>query len=433
MGSFLQQPIADVAQRVPPWMQSLQAAGLAHWQQSSWPTRRTEAWKYTSLKPLRDDYTFITPDQSTYQPEAPLKPLSGDCQLVFVDGVYRADLSSAVSQDGVAVCRFDEANAEQQEVIRQRLNSSLSQEQHMFAALNTATLHDGVLLEIDANYSGDAVVEVLSISGAHDSPVASNQRLLVVANPGSTATVVERFVSLDGGCASFSTGVTELFVGANACVKHYRLHEERDAAVHIGGVYTRLDRDARLQSFHLALGSELKRLDLLVHHDAPGAHAGINGVYLPRGRELIDYHTTIEHAVPHCTTDEVFRGIIGDSATAVFNGRIHIHQDAQKTLAELSNRNLLTSARAQINTKPELEIYADDVRCAHGATVAQLDKAALHYLRARGVEKHDAEMMLSFGFINELIDAIEIDAIGTHLRDLVATSYFKPSRQGDAG
>jgi Fe-S cluster assembly protein SufD len=190
--------------------------------------------------------------------------------------------------------------------------------------------------------------------------------------------------------------------------------------MHIGGVHARLDRDSLLDSFHLALGSELKRIDLAVEYTGPGAHCDLNGIYLLRGSEHVDYHSTIEHAVPHCTTDEVFRGIIGDEARAVFNGRIHIHPDAQKTRAELSNKNLLTSASAEINTKPELEIYADDVQCAHGATVAQLDEGMLHYLRTRGVGRDEAEVMLSYGFINELVEALDNEALKDFLHPLLA-------------
>ena len=271
-------------------------------------------------------------------------------------------------------------------------------------------------------------MHLLWLVRAADGATAINQRLLLVAGANSKASVIEQFQSLDDAQASFCAGVTELILEAGANFSHCRLHEEQGEAVHIGGVHAALDRDAHLSSFHLALGSRLKRLDVVVNHQGPGAHANLNGVYLPRGDEHIDYHTTIEHAVPHCTSDEIFRGIVGDKATAVFNGRIHIHPQAQKTRAELSNRNLLTSHEAQVNSKPELEIYADDVQCAHGTTVAQLDELSLHYLRTRGVSRDEAEVMLSFGFINELIDALELDSLRSYLRPLLARRF---ARDGD--
>ena len=199
-----------------------------------------------------------------------------------------------------------------------------------------------------------------------------------------------------------------------------RLHLEEGAAMHIGGVYAHLDANATLEGFNLAFGSALKRVDIAVQHRGAGAHCNLSGIYLPRGSEHVDYHTCVEHMVPHCTTDEVFRGIVADKARAVFNGRIHIHPDAQKTRAELSNKNLLTSAAAEVDTKPELEIYADDVQCAHGATVAQLDETSLHYLRSRGMKLLDnivsycSQTLDRDAFIFEAVEAVNPLAAGLH-------------------
>ena len=206
-------------------------------------------------------------------------------------------------------------------------------------------------------------------------------------------------------------------------MQHYRINLEQEELIHIGGVHVDLWRDARYSGFTLAEGSVLKRIDYQLNHRGQGADAKLNGVYLPRNNQLIDYHTNVEHAVPHCTTSEVFRGIIGDSARAVFNGRIHIHQDAQKTLAEMSNRNLLTSDKAEVDTKPELEIYADDVKCAHGATISQLDATAMYYLQSRGLSAAQARTMLSLGFINELLLELPQEAIRDYLQQHLQT-YF---------
>ncbi|MEM6775392.1 MAG: Fe-S cluster assembly protein SufD [Pseudomonadota bacterium] len=426
MTEFMQQPLAEASRRVPHWLQSLQARGLTHWGSTSLPTRRVENWKYTSLAALRDDYHLA--DENAPAPDAlpeSIREGFGGPRLVFVDGVYQAELSDAIELAGVQLCRFDEASAEQASLIAEHLDTSFEPADHVFAALNTATLRDGVLIEIEANASLDRPLEILWLVRADEVATASSQRLLLLGGENSQATVVEHFVAMPGAEASFCSGVSELILAPGARLEHYRLHEEEGDAVHIGAVHARLQRDAHLNSFHLALGSTLKRLDVTVRHDGPGAHADLNGVYLPRGEEHIDYHTTIDHAVPHCTSDEVFRGIIADRATAVFNGRIHIHPDAQKTRAELSNKNLLTSTEAEVNTKPELEIYADDVQCAHGATVAQLDAASLHYLRTRGISQAEAEVMLSFGFINELIEGIQLTALRDYLRPRLASRFAR--------
>jgi len=190
-------------------------------------------------------------------------------------------------------------------------------------------------------------------------------------------------------------------------------------------VHATLAADSYLDTFHVGLGCALLRIDLVVNHRGPGAAAQVNGIYLPRYNDHLDYHTCIEHAVAHCNTSETFRGIVGDEAAAVFNGRIHIHPDAQKTRAELSNKNLLTSDRAQVNTKPELEIYADDVQCAHGATVAQLDPEALYYMRTRGVPLEEAEVMVSYGFINELLEKVQPPQLQEYLRPLLAGRFAR--------
>lgn len=426
MSSFMQQPLAEATRLVPHWLQSLQARGLAFWDTSPLPTRRNENWKYTSLNALREDYQLPDPSETTLEAlPADLAESFGGPRIVFVDGVFQETLSDTSFPDGISVARFENASEAQAECIAEHLNSTFDTEDHPFTSLNTATLRDGVLLEIAANAVVEQPLELLWLVSASEAATAINQRMLLVAAGGSKATVVERFVSLDGANASFCNGVSELLIGANAELSHYRIHQERGNAVHIGGVHARLERDARLSSFHLALGSVLKRLDLVINYAGEGAHADLNGIYLPQGNEHIDYHTCVEHAVPHCSTDEVFRGIIADKSTAVFNGRIHIHPQAQKTRAELSNRNLLTSAEATINSKPELEIYADDVLCAHGATVAQLDDAALHYLQTRGVARDEAEAMLSFGFINEVIEGVALEPLRRYLRPLIADRFAR--------
>ena len=429
MTGFMHQPLAEASRRVPHWLQSVQGRGLAHWQGKALPTRRLEPWKYTGLQALRDDYR-LAPDDAVAPAALPdaLAGGFGGPHLVFVDGVYQAGLSDPTALEGLGVARFENASDEQARRIAEHLDSCFDPDAHLFAALNTATLRDGVFVEIAAGAQIDRALRVLWLVQAPEQATAMNQRLLVLAGRDAKASIVEHFADLSGAQASFCSGVTELVLAPSADLTYYRIHEEQGDAVHIGGVHARLDRDARLSSFHLALGSVLKRLDLVVEHAGPGAHASLNGVYLPRGEEHIDYHTTVEHAVPHASTDEVFRGIVADRATAVFNGRIHIHPDAQKTRAELSNRNLLTSAEAEVNSKPELEIYADDVQCAHGATVARLDELALHYLRTRGVSRAEAEVMLSFGFINELIDGIALEPLRRYLRPRLARRFARDDK-----
>jgi Fe-S cluster assembly protein SufD len=350
----------------------------------------------------------------------PELPDLGGVRLVFVNGQYRPELSSKALPEGVTLVRFVDANENQAALIREKLGTAVKHEQHLFAALNAAALEDGLFLQVADNVSVKAPIQLVWSVTAQDRAFAVMQRLLVHMAANSNATLVEHFAGDPAETAVFSNGITELFLDAGAQLQHHRLHLEQGAAIHIGGVHARLSQDSNLESFHLAVGSELKRIDIVVDHQGQGAYCNLNGIYLVSNKDHVDYHTCLEHSVPQCTSSETFRGIVGDQASAVFNGRIHIPPHAQKTRAELRNNNLLTSNRAVINTKPELEIYADDVQCAHGATVAQLDPTILHYMRTRGISRAEAEVMMSYGFINELIRGLRCEPLREYLEPLLA-------------
>ncbi|MFV0477824.1 MAG: Fe-S cluster assembly protein SufD [Parahaliea sp.] len=422
MSDFMQGPLAAAASNVAPWLSDIQTRGLANWRKRTLPNRKTEAWKYNHLKVLQRSFQAASTQPQTPMLNSHSYPETAGATLVFSDGIFRPELSQCKLPAGIKLTRFADAGKDQAALIGARLGRAVNSANHLFAPLNEALLSDGVFIEIEADTVIEQALQVVwQCSGHVDNQVLS-QRLLVCAGAHSRACIIESFVSSDDSSA-FTSSISEFLLAEGATLEHYRLHLEEGEVVHIGGAHAHLQANATFQSFHLALGSRMKRIDITVDHQGAGAHADIKGIYLPRGDEQIDYHTCIEHTVPHCTSNEVFRGIVADRASAIFNGRIHIHQDAQKTRAELSNKNLLMSAQAEINTKPELEIYADDVQCAHGATVAQLDTTALHYLRTRGIPADEAEVMLSYGFINELIDDIGNTAVHSHLKPLLAARF----------
>ena len=425
MPDFMRLALDSAATKAPPWLQDYLRAGRQRWEHSALPTRKTEQWKYTSLQALQHSYAPAATGTAVLADAGVDLPGFGGFRLVFVNGHYAPEYSDGALPPGVSLVRFADADSDQAARIRHHLGEAVGREQQLFTALNDAALAEGVFLEIGANARVEQPLHLVWVSGNQGEAFSVNQRLLVLCGEASSASVIEHYAGARSEQQSLTNGVTELLVEAGATLNHYRLHQEEAAAVHIGRVHARLGPQATLNSFHLALGSQLKRVDLVVDHCGQGAHSEVNGVYLPRGNDHIDYHTCIEHRVPHCTSTETFRGIIGDEATAVFNGRIHIHSGACKTNAQLSNRNLLTSARAEINTKPELEIYADDVQCSHGATVAQLDEMSLHYLRSRGVSRARAQVMLSFGFINEVIDTVRCDALRDYLRVLLSHRFAR--------
>jgi len=415
MTDFQQQALQLAAQQsAPAWLTDLRATGAERWASTKWPTRKTEAWKYTPLLPLHNDNParWASVDNCAWQ-EA-IDPIAVDAtRLVFINGHFRPEHSSALP---AGVVRFSAADAGQQDLIAAHLGKVMDSSLHLFGALSDALLEDGILVHVPHGQKLDKPVYIVNVATPEATPAMSSQRVLVVVEDNAEAELIEHYVSGIEQQNLFVNSHTEVVVGNNAQVQHYRINLEQENLLHVGGVHVDLHRDARFLGFTLAQGSRLKRIDYHVNHKGQGAHLGLNGVYLPRNRQLIDYHTNVEHQVPNCTTDEVFRGIVGDSAKAVFNGRIHIHQDAQKTFAEMSNRNLLTSPTAEVYTKPELEIYADDVRCGHGATIAQLDETSVFYLQSRGVSRADAVRMLSFGFINELLNEVPEQAIQDYLR-----------------
>lgn len=411
------------------WLQSLREQGAQRWEQAPWPTRKTELWKYTPLAPLqKGGFAQWADAQSGWESQVDL--IEGDfTRMVFVNGVFDPEHSSAELPDGVV--RFESAGETDRELIRQNLGSVVNTDRHLFAALSNAWANEGVLIHVPANQALDKPVYIVHVSTPEAEPATASQRTLILLETGAQASVTEHYVSTSDEQNGFVNALTEARVADNASLSHCRVNLEEENLLHVGGVHAELHRNARMNGFTVAQGSRLKRIDYQVDYRGEGGELMLNGVYLPRNRQLVDYHTNIEHAVPHCTTSETFRGIVGDASRAVFNGRIHIHPQAQKSLAELSNKNLLTSKKAEVDTKPELEIYADDVQCAHGATVSQLDSTALYYLQSRGLSRQDAQVMLSFGFINELLQQAPDPAVQAYLRPRLATLLGQADTLGE--
>jgi Fe-S cluster assembly protein SufD len=413
MSDFQQQAVRLAAQQqTPEWLSNLRQHSAESWLASAWPTRKTEQWKYTPLLPLqKTGFNSWGVNNTDWQNSIELLTLDAT-RLVFVNGVFDAASSSELPPE---VVRFSEANDEEKSLIQKHLGRVVDGEKHLFAVLSNTWIADGLLVHVPRNQRLAKPIYVVHVSTPGVEPTTANQRLLIVLEQSAQAEVIEHYLSTDAQQNGFVNSLSEIVIGENASLHHYRLNMEEENLLHVGGVHVDLLANARLRGFTLAYGSQLKRIDYQINHRGAGAETDLQGIYLPRHNQMVDYHTNLQHWAPHCTSSEIFRGIMSDSARAVFNGRIHIHPDAQKTLAELSNKNLLTSDKAEVNTKPELEIYADDVKCAHGATVSQLNHTALYYLQSRGISRQEAEVMMSFGFINELLQNVAQPAVQDYL------------------
>lgn len=397
MSQWLNQVIERAA-GVEDWLSPVRGNALTQLKTQQWPGRRTEDWRYTSLHPIDGMSVTATP---TTEVQADVSDLAiadlTTLDIAFVDGVLVTPIADLQLPAGLHISALDSADDSARAVAAQ-VFTQVKPERHLFGLINDVLATNGLIIDVDAGAHIDTPIRIINLVS---DGVESHNRVLVRVGEEAKVRVIEHG---SGDGASLNTAFAEYQLGTKAQLEHYRFALHGGAAVHIGGSHFMLGEASRLNSTLVGYGSQISRIDVDIHHAGEHARAKFNNVYLLAENEHFDLHSTIEHAVPNGTTEENARGIVGDNAKAVFNGRIHIHRDAQKTLAELNNRNLLLSRRGQINTKPELEIYADDVQCAHGATVAEIDDTALYYMLSRGISRSDALVMLNFGFIQELVD-----------------------------
>lgn len=409
MSQWLNQVIDD-AKGVDDFLAPMRQQALFKLENDGWPHARSEEWRFTPLSSLKERKAAANQAAPSY--DIPVIDGLASIDLVFVDGVLRTDIAELTLPEGLSACSLGKASKDAQSNIS-ALFAQVKPSRHIFGLVNDALCEQGVYIALDDNCEVDIPLRIINIA---TQDCDAHTRVLVNLGKNSRLKVIEHGT---GSAPSFTTAFAEYMIGEQATLEHYRFAFFTAAAKQVGGSHFSLQDNANLNSTFVSYGSELSRIDVDIIHAGQHAKAKMNAIYLLAEGELFDMHSTIEHAMPNGTTEENARGIIGDKARAVFSGRIHIHRDAQKTLAELNNRNLLLSRRAMINTKPELEIYADDVQCAHGATVAEIEEKALYYLMSRGIKRSKALVMLNFGFIQELVNAIENEPIKAWLLPLL--------------
>ncbi len=389
------------------WVASLRQSGIERFATLGLPTTRQEKWKYTRLTAL-ERRVFGLPEADATVPALDGVILAGAHRMVFVNGRFRADLSDLGRLPSGVRATSLAAALEAGEPALEPAFAKAAEEPDAFVALNTAYMGDGALLELAEGCVLDAPLQLLFVAGAGEDYV-THLRNVVVAGANSRATVVEAYVAPDGG-SYFTNACTELRLAEGARLDHLRLQNEDESAFHIGRVRADVGRAAGYRSQVFSLGAQLGRADIDVRL-ATGAECDLDGLYLAGKRQHVDHQTRIDHAEPHATSNQLYKGILDGAARAVFSGTVHVREDAQKTDAKQMNRNLLLSPRTEVDTKPQLEIYADDVKCSHGATVGQLDPVELFYLRSRGLDEHDARQLLIHAFANDLVDRVADDAV----------------------
>jgi len=397
----------------PAWVDALRAEAVRRLDALTVPTLHDEAWRFTDISPLTR--LWLRPVRSVtdlHAAEIAQFHLEDTAtRLIFVDGVYAPHLSSTLTEGGVMVANLTSADTAQAATIEPHLGRHAAFSGNVFAALNTALLQDVAVIVVPRNVTLAAPVHLLFIATQAD--VASYPRCLLVAESGSSVTLIEDYVALQDG-AYFVNPVTEIALADNAHVRHTRVQRDSVKAFHIGDCAVSVGRSSNYQSVSVALGAQISRYNLNVLL-AEGAECVVDGLALIAGSQLADTHTSIDHAQPNGISRQLHKCIVGGSAHAVFNGKVMVRPGAQRTDSNQSSRNLLLTGKAQVDTKPQLEIFADDVKCAHGATIGQLDNDEVFYLNSRGLSDSVARSLLTYAFGAEITDRIPVASLKRRL------------------
>ena len=403
-----------------PWVERMRRLALEQFAATGFPSAREEDWKYTNVEPIarhRFDAptrpaTAITPGQVA---ALAFGENTSEHLLVFVDGFFVSSLSrTGTLPRGAVVASLAQMLAREPQRVEPFLADSAAATP--FAALNTAFAAEGAFIHVPRGVAIDAPIHLLYLSTSANAVI--QPRTIIVAEQDTTATVLEQHSGPDG-TTYFTNAVTQVVLGANASLEHYKLQQEGDAAFHVAAIQVRQQRDSRYTSHSLALGGLLARADIGVRLDDTGCECILNGLYVAGGSQLLDHHTRIDHAHPRGTSRQYYRGILDGRSRGVFAGRVVVHKGAQKTDAHLANHNLLLAREAEVDAKPQLEIYADDVKCGHGTTVGQLDDNMVFYLRSRGIPADLARALLTYAFAHDVIGRIRLAPLRARMEDIL--------------
>lgn len=408
----------------PKWLAPVRQAGITSFAEQGFPTVNDEDWRFTNIAPItklnfhRAAEAAVNGAESAALDTAVFTHLPGN-RLVFVNGYFSAKLSRLNSVSGdVRIENLSAALAKDSARVEKFLGKYAHTANNAFAALNQAMFTDGAFIFVPQGVAVTEPVQLVHISSAKQSGDTILPRNLIVAEANSKLTVVESYLST-GNAAYFTNAVTEIFAGDNAAVEHIKLQDESPDAYHVATIAGEFGRASNVNVHSFALGAKLSRNNIRTKLAGEGLECILNGLYLTRNEQLADHHMVVEHAQPHCASHEYFNGILDDKSKGVFHGRIYVHPIAQKTDAKQTNKNLLLSDDASADTKPQLEIYADDVKCTHGATIGQLNKESIFYLRARGIGEDMARQMLIHAFAGEIIERIRCEPAREVLDKLV--------------
>jgi len=413
-----------VAPAGPKWLQPLRKAGIVCFAELGFPTLRDEDWRFTNVAPI-EKLPFVPAKEiaangaeSQLLGKAAFTKLSGN-RLVFVNGFFSAKLSNLTpANKGVRIENLSTALAKDSALIEKHLGKYAKTAGNSFAALNQAFFSDGAFIFVPQGVEVAEPVQLIYISSAKHNGETIQPRNLIIAEANSKLTVVESYISTNG-TSYFTNAVTEIVAGDNASLEHVKLQDEAGNAFHVATIAGEFGKTSNVNVHSCALGAKISRNNIRTKLAGEGLECVLNGLYLTKDDQIADHHMIVEHAQPHCASHEYFNGILDDKSKGVFHGRIYVHAIAQKTDAKQTNKNLLLSDDATADTKPQLEIYADDVKCTHGATIGQLNDESIFYLRARGIPENTARRMLIHAFAGEIVERVKCAAVREELDKIV--------------
>lgn len=422
---FIEQHKREFDPSGPPWLKKLRKEGLKNFQFLGLPNKKQEVWKYTDVKPIFQNQYKLGQD---YQPEnlnydelkcVQLGKLPGN-RITFVNGHYAPQLSHLKNlPPGVEVRSLREVLSNEPERVQKYLGAHASSEHHPFIALNSAFLDDGAFICLKKGTVLERPLELFYFSLTNGQSIVSHPRNLIVAEEGSQGTIVENYAGKKSERNYFTNAVSEVVTHPGSALDHYKFQDELENSFHLSSMAVYQERESRFTSYNISLGAALSRNEIHTHLNAEGAECYLKGLYMVQGSQHVDNQTFVDHAQPHCTSQELYKGILADKSQGVFDGRILVEPHAQKTSSSLTNNNLLLSKEALINTKPLLEIFADDVKCSHGATIGRLDESQVFYLRSRGIDDQLSRNLLTYAFASEVIQDMKIKFFKAHLEEVI--------------
>ncbi len=405
-------------------LHDIRTSAIKNFEAKGFPTKKEEAWKYTSLNSvLKNDFTVFPKQDHTVEFSEVKKYFLHEIdtyKVVFVDGIFSSFLSST-THEGLDVCLMSSAlNKPKYKSIIDEYFNQIANKEESLTALNTAFANEGAYINIPKNKVADKPIEILYLSTGKENALMIQPRNLVVANENSHVQIIERHQSLNENPVLTNT-VTEIFAAKSAHVDYYKIQNDVEQASLIDNTYIAQKDTSNVSVHTFSFGGNLMRNNLNFYHQGERIESTLKGITIIGDKQHVDHHTLVQHATPNCVSHQNYKGIFNDNSTGVFNGKIYVEREAQKTDAFQQNNNILLSDKATINAKPQLEIFADDVKCSHGCTIGQLDEKAMFYMQSRGIPQKEAKALLMYAFSNEVIESIKIPELKSRITKIIAT------------